>query len=431
MSDTFFAHDFIEFLHKNSNFAPQTEKKMRKEDFFDASASSKRKLNLGDKVRFLNSVGGGTVTAFHGKDQVFVEDENGFDVPALIAECVVVGEVDRRMENKEPEPYIPPKKQDVSQKGITLKKQEVSQKGMFPKKQDEYVKETKSFDSKVEKTVAPVDFAYQETPQGERLNLSLAFLLVNPQAFMQSAFETYLINKSNYYLHFNYMSCKNNSWTSRFHGLIEPDTMIFIEEFEKAALNELEHICIQAIAFKKGKPFSLKNALTVEMRLDTVKFYKLHCFTKNDFFDEDALIVPLVIHDIPERQLLVSASDIQEAMYEQKKDEPRAPKPVIKKQEKADNKIEVDLHINQLLETTSGMNNTDLLNCQLSKFHEVMKANATKKGQRIIFIHGKGEGVLRTAIEKELKTIYKKQCRFQDASFQEYGYGATMVVVNG
>ena len=46
---------------------------------------------------------------------------------------------------------------------------------------------------------------------------------------------------------------------------------------------------------------------------------------------------------------------------------------------------------------------------------------------RSVFIHGKGEGVLRTALEKELKTTYKNQCRFQDASFREYGFGATMI----
>ena len=48
--------------------------------------------------------------------------------------------------------------------------------------------------------------------------------------------------------------------------------------------------------------------------------------------------------------------------------------------------------------------------------------------RRIVFIHGKGEGVLRNALIKELRTHYK-QCRYQDASFREYGYGATMVTI--
>ena len=48
-------------------------------------------VKVGDKVRFLNTTGGGIVRSFKGKDQVLVEDEDGFEVPALIRECVVVG----------------------------------------------------------------------------------------------------------------------------------------------------------------------------------------------------------------------------------------------------------------------------------------------------------------------------------------------------
>ena len=375
---------------------------MRKEDFYEGSSAPKAKLKIGDRVRFLNSVGGGVVSSFRGKDQVLVEDEDGFDVPVLISECVVVGESDSRMASKEPEPYIPPSKAAAANAAPIQPEP---------------------------KATKAIDYSFVETPQGERLNLTLAFLPAEPQSFMQSPFESYFINESNYFLYINYMSCKNNSWTSRYHGLIEPDTKIFLEEFEKSSLNELEHVCVQMIAFKEGRPFSLKSALSVEMRLDTVKFYKLHCFTKNAFFDEDALIFPLVSNDTPERQMLISVTDIKEAMYDRKKDDRRTPQPAVKNPKPANNILEVDLHINQLVETTSGMESADMLNFQMSKFNEVMKANTGKKGQKIVFIHGKGEGVLRTALEKELKTTYKHLCRFQDASFREYGYGATMVVV--
>ena len=54
--------------------------------------------------------------------------------------------------------------------------------------------------------------------------------------------------------------------------------------------------------------------------------------------------------------------------------------------------------------------------------------NLKKKGKRIVFIHGKGEGVLRKNILQELKYRYK-QCTVQDASFREYGFGATLVCI--
>ena len=70
-----------------------------------------------------------------------------------------------------------------------------------------------------------------------------------------------------------------------------------------------------------------------------------------------------------------------------------------------------------------------MLMAQMNEFRRVMDENVKTKGQKIVFIHGKGEGVLRKAILQELKYRYKN-CSWQDASFREYGFGATLVKVN-
>ncbi|MDO4755033.1 MAG: DUF2027 domain-containing protein [Parabacteroides sp.] len=351
-------------------------------------------IKIGDKVRFLNSIGGGIVRSFKGKDQVLVEDEDGFEVPTLIRECVIVGDNDMQVHSSRRSPLPSPEPAPAPQ----------------PKQPEP-----------VEKII--------ETAEGERLNIYLAYLPLEPNKVMQgSGYEAYFINDSNYYLFFNYMNRQNNSWISRYNGLIEPNTQIFIEEFKKEELNNLERICVQFIAFKKDKPYTLKNAISVELRLDTVKFYKQHCFMENDFFDEDALVYPIVRQDVPEKELLISASEIQEAMQKKVREDRRTPQPIAKKKTTDSTILEVDLHIHELLDNTNGLNNTDMLNYQLDKFHDVLAKYAHKKGQKIVFIHGKGEGVLRKAIEKELKTRYK-QYYYQDASFREYGFGATMVTI--
>lgn len=91
--------------------------------------------------------------------------------------------------------------------------------------------------------------------------------------------------------------------------------------------------------------------------------------------------------------------------------------------------IEVDLHINELLETTSGMDNAAILKYQLSVFRKTMDTYKKCKNQRIVFIHGKGEGVLRRALIDDLKLRYPL-CTYQDASFQQYGFGATMITIH-
>ncbi len=349
-------------------------------------------MKIGDKVRFLNAVGGGIVRRFDGKDIVYVEDVDGFEVPALIRECVVVDRDD-----------------------FTAKPTVVKQPDAKPAAEIKPENRTQEVRSIV------------EIPGGDKLNVYLAYLPMNIKELGKCNFEAYLVNDSNYFLFYNYMNRENNAWNSRICGIVEPNTQLFLEEFSKEQLNDLEKVCVQLVAFKKDKPYSLKNPYSVELRIDGVKFYKLHSFRENDFFEDEALIYPVVVNDTAEREMLISATDLQEAMTQKIKQEPdRQPAPA-RKNRKPDI-IEVDLHIHELIDNTTGLNNTDMLNVQLDKFRETLEQYKSKPGQRIVFIHGKGEGVLRNAILTELKVKYPKYT-CQDASFREYGFGATMITI--
>ena len=90
--------------------------------------------------------------------------------------------------------------------------------------------------------------------------------------------------------------------------------------------------------------------------------------------------------------------------------------------------IEVDLHAHALLDCTNGLSATEIKDYQMKVFREKMNEYLRDKGRRIVFIHGNGDGVLRKAILTEMKYSYKT-CRHQDASFQQYGFGATMVTI--
>ena len=95
-------------------------------------------------------------------------------------------------------------------------------------------------------------------------------------------------------------------------------------------------------------------------------------------------------------------------------DVPAKPQTIIKRGGKNEI-IEIDLHIGELLDDTHGMSNSEILNYQLDKFREVMNQYKNKREQRLVFIHGKGDGVLRKALLDELKRKYST-CRTQDAS---------------
>ena len=370
-------------------------------------------MKIGDKVRYLNAVGGGIVKSFKNKDIVWVEEEDGFETPALLRECIVV-----EADNKKP----------VKVNNNTFTADSVFVNDVDVKVIAGQARNDKNIQACNDNSVKEEKYEIVELPGKEKLNIFLAYLPLDIKMIGKCPYEVFLINDSNYYLFFNYMNRQNNAWNSRFTGIIEPNTRLFIEEFTKDQLNDLEKICIQFIAFKKDKPYSLKNAYSIELRIDGVKFYKLHCFRENDFFEDDALIYPVVVNDVAERELLISASDLQEVMTQKVKAESSYRRPAPIKKERIQPIIEVDLHINQLLDSSAGMSNTEIITVQLAKFNKTLEENKNKKGQKIVFIHGKGEGVLRNAILSELKLKYKS-FTVQDASFKEYGFGATMVTI--
>lgn len=351
-------------------------------------------MKIGDKVRFLSEVGGGIVKGFQGKDIVLVEDADGFDIPMQIRDCVVIDTDDYNMKRKAA-PAPKPAEQPVPTKPV--------------------------------KPELPGIQRQPETRGGDTLNVLLAFVPEDVKAISTTPFEAYLVNDSNYYLYYTYLSAEGKAWKSRSHGLVEPNTKLLLEDFTKDVLNELERVAVQLIAFKDSKTFSMKPAVSVELRIDTVKFYKLHTFRESDFFEEPALVYEIVTNDVPTKQVYVSAEEIQVAILQKKEvDKPKS-QPIVKRGV-ANGIIEIDLHINELLDDTKGMSNSEILSYQLDKFREVMEMYKGKREQKIVFIHGKGDGVLRKALLDELKRKYST-CRYQDASFQEYGFGATLVTV--
>lgn len=361
-------------------------------------------MKIGDKVRFIYECGGGVVTGFRGKDIVLVEDKDGFEIPMQIRECVVV---DTNEYNFEKKTVSPQKDKDEVKRNIKQPAKSVTDEDLFE---------------------PVVTYRPKERPEGERLNVVLAYLPMDEKSLGNSRFEAYIINDSNYSVYFTYSTGQGRTWNVRGNGLLEPNSKMFIEEFGREELNEMERVCVQLLPFKSDKPFVLKPAVNVERRIDTVKFYKLHLFAKNPFFDEGALIYELVVNDKPTKEIFTDAEEVQKIILENKKGEQQQLKFSKPNFTKGTDILEVDLHIEELIETTAGMNAFDILNYQLDVVRNTLNENLKYKGKKIVFIHGKGDGVLRNAISQELKRKYPR-CLSQDASFQKYGFGATMVII--
>jgi hypothetical protein len=89
--------------------------------------------------------------------------------------------------------------------------------------------------------------------------------------------------------------------------------------------------------------------------------------------------------------------------------------------------MEVDLHINQLVKSSKGMTKHDMLSLQLDTARHKLDFAINKRIQKIVFIHGVGEGVLKM----ELEYLFGRynNVKYYDANYQKYGLGATEVYI--
>lgn len=356
---------------------------------------------IGDTVRFLNDVGGGKVTRIVD-GTAYVMDEDGFETPMPLRECVVVGTSFVFGTGPVPEP----KAADTAK----------------PKAAPASSKKAADDDL----TQLPVI----ETAGGNVLNIVLGFEPTEIKALSQSGFDAYIVNDSNYYVFAAVMTRgkDENEWTLRYDGVIEPNIQEYAFSLEQADLAGFDRLRFEYIAYKRNRAFEGKFPGDVEFRVDTTKFAKLHCFRPNPYFES-----PVIAFDINVNDRIQSDAQtvIEEKIKTQPAPEPkRTHTPVSKSSKPSASPIVVDLHASELLDSTAGLSPADILNLQIDRFTEVMQQNLRHPGTKIVFIHGKGEGVLRQALMKELTHRFKGH-DVQDASFREYGFGATQVTIAG
>jgi len=111
--------------------------------------------------------------------------------------------------------------------------------------------------------------------------------------------------------------------------------------------------------------------------------------------------------------------------------EKEIPKPRIFVKEKKDKREipapEFDLHIEKLVPNKRGMSNYDILTLQAETAKRHIEFAIRNRIPKIVFIHGVGEGVLKSELDFLLGRY--DNIAFQDGNYQKYGQGATEVYI--
>lgn len=90
--------------------------------------------------------------------------------------------------------------------------------------------------------------------------------------------------------------------------------------------------------------------------------------------------------------------------------------------------FEIDLHIEKLMGGKKGnLSNFDLLTIQLEEAKKSVDYAIQKKYQRIVLIHGVGEGVLKSELEFMLRRY--ENVTISEGNFSKYGMGAMEIYI--
>ena len=126
-------------------------------------------------------------------------------------------------------------------------------------------------------------------------------------------------------------------------------------------------------------------------------------------------------------KLDIFSNQSAKAVISEKEEPKKKHIPSIRPKERNQPSLEVDLHIEQLTMGHQRMSNYEILNLQLDTAKRQLEFAIRSRIQKVVFIHGVGEGVLKI----ELEYLFKRydNVKFYDADYQKYGMGATEVYI--
>ena len=328
------------------------------------------KLRIGDKVKFLNEKGEGIIVRLKDKHTAYVEMEDGFEIPYPLNQLVAIHTelvINADAENLDIEP-----------------------------------------EKSVEERVYFVVEMDHELP------------------LLASQYSLYLFNSSSYNLHFTYSIKDGNLFQTLKHGQLGQFQKLALKKVNKTQLKEHQYHKFDLIFYKNTHfPAQLPSAEIV--------YLSENLFQKSNLILHHEFAYPILAFPIKENFMVgnqikyhMTEYDV-ERLKKLKEFKPDAKVSKPKSDFLALQEREVDLHIEELVESHKGMSNTDIIRLQLRHFQKELEKAINENLFKITFIHGVGNGRLKQEIIAILKNY--PELRFQDAPYKKYGFGATEIIL--
>ena len=352
----------------------------------------------GDKVKFLNTSGGGIVTKIISSTMVNVAIEEGFEVPTMASELLKI---------------------DESSAGARLFNQNFNvNPNLIQAEEEEMEDDGKSALLK----------SYGSSNQAA--GIYLAYIPHDQRWLLTGMIDICIINHSEFYTLFNLTLMDDDG---KYHGMdydvLSPESKKVITTIEREDLESWSAGNVQVLFHAELKE-RLLTPMNADFKIKPSRFYKEENYISSSFLQEKALVLTFGrLTEIPSNQSKFTlftnkdASEIQQKKASQVKTET-----ILDAHQLNPDTAEIDLHIGELVEDYYLLDNAEMLKIQLDYFTKCLESAFINKTHKLIFIQGVGTGVLKNEMIKILKTY--DNLHYFDASMAKYGVGATEVFIN-
>ena len=358
------------------------------------------KFKPGDKVRFLNSTGGGTVIKEINAFMVSVEIEDGFEIPTLINELVAIepsgasGDLflnknERRSEIPviaEPEPEVP--EEDRISRLV----------------------------NRGNASAAPTGIYLAWAPQDQLRLLS-------------GMIDVYLVNNTTSDILYSFfLKNKEGNFSGIDYGSVPSESKLVIESIVREDIGTWSNGVVQVIFFADENEKVLM-PVSSAFRIKGSVFYQEGSYHETRFLANQKAIVYTVceLNRVP--------STYEQILNEKENREPLPaaaerfrPETAIDQHRTAPNEAEVDLHISALRQDYNNLSPHEILTIQMGVFERMLGSAIAFRYTSVVFIHGIGNGTLKQAIIQRLAEY--EDIEFRSASFAKFGNGAIELIIH-
>jgi hypothetical protein len=334
-------------------------------------------LQPGDKVRFLNEKGEGIIKSFINSKTVSVEME-GFEIPVPTNQIVKIESHDKPkvLDTEVREPVKKEKKPLIGSKGI--------------------------------------------------------FIALEPEeGVFSSSFNIWFINNTHLKALFSFSVRKNNGYYGLGSGICESQSVLKIKQISREELKDCWSLLLQVIFHENG---FTKTFMPVEKRIDMKeeRLKQLNLLKKTPINDVNAFLFTVADFNeiIAVTGEMIEQSFLAKSFRDKLQSDAFSPKEIKQNRQNLrinpkNGTIEVDLHIEELLDNYSGLSNAEIVKIQLAQCRKAIDMALFKKSGKLIIIHGVGNGTLKTEVRNLIRSYENLQ--YFDAPAEKYGYGATEV----